>query len=231
MNRLLIALLMVVSSGVAQSVSVSSGFYTDYMWRGFNLYEGSSIQPSIDVSYELDGIGTLGANVWSHLSAEGSSRKEENFGEVDYTLSYTAPLEDVDLSFGHIWYTFPYEGGESIPESAEFYGSLSVPVTLNPSLSYYYDYDYFDNSYYELGLSHEFKVNDSFSIVPVANFGFAADAEKVYADDGFVQTTFGLEMPVSLDNVSINPKVMYTRENDDLLESEFWAGFDLGYQF
>jgi hypothetical protein len=222
---------MVVGSGVAQSVSVSSGFYTDYMWRGFNLYEGSSIQPSIDVSYEIKGVGTLGANLWSHLSAEGSSQKEANFGEVDYTLSYTTPFKELELSFGHMWYTFPYEGGESIPDSAEFYGSLTIPVMLNPSLSYYYDYDYYNYSYYELGLSHELKVSDSFSIVPVANFGFAAGAEKVYANDGFVQTTFGVEMPVSLDSVSINPKLMYTRENDDVLESEFWAGFDVGYQF
>ena len=213
------------------SFNLSSGFYSDYMFRGFNLYDGVSIQPSATVAHSFGEFGVLSGNVWAHLSAEGD-RQDEKFTEVDYTLNYSVSLGILELGVGHIWFTFPRDD-DMISDTAEFFGSLSVDTFLNPSLSVYHDYQDFDAQYYELGLSHTLEcsyLGEGFNITPFVNFGFASNAEKVYEDSsGLVQVTYGAYFDLALGDIAVSPSLNYTSQVDDATQNEFWIGVAFNY--
>ena len=213
--------------GVETSVDV----FSDYMFRGLNLYPGSSIQPQVTGSYTTE-FGTLSGNVWAHLSAEGGDAEGvDAFTEIDGTLSYTYDAEAFSFSVGHIWYTFP-DDDDDIDDTAEVFGSLTLNTLLSPTLTVYHDYDEFDTQYYELGLSHTFEaIAGEASLTPEVEFGFGTDTEKVYADNGFIQSTVGLSLDVPVGDLSVTPNVHYTFEADDNAVNEFWFGTALGYSF
>lgn len=152
-----------------------------YYYRGFELYDQASLQPSAGVFYDLGDFGTLGASLWMHVplgddqgnsavvDAQGNLIEFEpsnKFVELDPTVSYDLALGSVYLSIGHIWYTDPHRGdpnirvngqafesGPSAPDTAEVYGGISVDTVLNPQFMVYHDYREFESEYYTLGLS------------------------------------------------------------------------------
>lgn len=221
------------SSPVTGSASVA--FVSDYMWRGLNLYDGTGIQPTAGLEYDT-GYGKLGGNVWSHLSGEGGSSSSSKFTEVDYTLSYAYSISPVTFKLGHIWYTFPADS-DDIEGTAEFFGTIVVddgalgsPFALNPTFSVYEDYDLVEGEYYELGFSHPFDVpslGDGFNLTPYVSFGFAQNEEPVYADDGFVQATFGVSSNLTLGSLAVVPSLNYTAESDKNATNEFWFGMSI----
>jgi hypothetical protein len=220
------------------SVDADVGFYTDYMWRGFNLFEGTSIQPSLTASYATD-IGTFSGNLWMHIPAEPGSR-DDKFTEIDETLSYSYTWDKVTLDVGAIWYTYP-DNSDDLDTSAEFYGSIAYDdsewntiLPLSPSFTAYHDYMEFDNQYYEIGLSHEFLVpalGDGFNITPYVAFGFASNAEKAYASNGFVQATYGASFNATLGDITVSPSLNVTNEADDNAVNQFWVGTSFLYSF
>lgn len=220
------------------TVSSSIGFYTDYMFRGTNLYEGTSIQPAITVTYDT-GMGQLSGGLWMHLSGE-SDRQEDKYTELDETLAYQFSVDALTFKFGHLWYTYP-DSDDNIDDTAEFFAAMVIndadinPIlSLTPTFSVYRDYDLYDATYYELGLSHTFAIESlgsGFNIAPFVAFGFASDAEKLYANDGLVQTTFGVNFTATLGDVQVVPSINVTRESDDNAVNEFWVGTSLIYNF
>jgi hypothetical protein len=215
------------------TLDLSTTFASDYMWRGFNLYDGMSIQPSLAGTYEVPSGGTFGASVWSHLSAEGN-RKAEAFSEVDYTITYSHTFDPVTLTVGHAWYTFPEDNTNLTTDSNEYFFVASFDAMLNPSVSYYRDYDTFDSNYYELNLSEEVTLSalGEFTFTPFVSLGFASESEKVYADDdGLVQGTIGASWTVMMGDVSLTPSLNYTREVADVTVSEFWISTKFSYSF
>ena len=212
-------------------VDTSVSFLSDYMFRGFNLYPGSSIQPSITGGYDT-GYGEVSANLWMHISAEGGGTdKPEPFTEIDETLRYTYATEEMAFSVGLAWYTYP-DSDDDIASTGEAFASIAFNGLVNPVFSVYHDYDEFDAQYYELGFSHTFEeVADGVSLTPYVGFGFASNSEKLYADDGFVQTTTGLSLSVPVGEVSLVPSVNYTFEADDNAVNQFWFGFAVNYSF
>lgn len=237
MKPILIALVLMISSSAHADghednlfFDVSSTFATDYMFRGFNLYDGATIQPSGTAGIDLGDAGAISANVWAHLSAEGAEGAE-GFTEVDYTLSYDVSLGPVAVSVGHIWFTFP-DDDDDIKDTAEFFAAASLDTILSPSVSVYHDYDEFDAQYYELGLSHTFDcgcMGEGFNMTPFVNFGFASSADGVYTDNGHVQTTFGAYFDMNLGDIAVSPSLNYTLEADDSASDEFWVAISFSY--
>lgn len=217
------------------ALGVSVGFYSDYMFRGFNLYDGSSIQPSLSASYDT-GYGTLSYSPWMHLSAEGD-RQEEKFTELDHTLAYTISADALTFKVGHIWYTYPKKS-DGLPDTEELFATLVwddsnvSPFSLTPSLSVYHDYDLVDGQYYELGLSHNFNVKslgEGFNVTGFAAFGFAGNSEAIYANNGLVQVTTGLSTTLNWGDIAVGPTVNYTFGVDDNTVDELWFGMSLSY--
>ncbi len=231
---LLTGLLSVAGMAHADSALTTDfrlGLFSDYLWRGFNLYDGTSIQPSIASSLAV-GPGTLTGSVWGHLSGEGSDGASvENFTEVDYTLSYSIPVGSATFTAGHLWYTYP-DSDDNIDNTAEVFGSIALAeLPLSPVVSVFHDYDLYDATYIELGLSHVFDVGSESSLTPYVAFGFGAHADKYYAEDGLVQTTVGANLQIPVDSVSVIPGVHYTFESDANATDELWFGTTVSYVF
>lgn len=217
----------------AWSVDTAVDFYSDYMFRGFNLYDGTSIQPSITLNYDSGSAGVSHVSLWMHLPGETQDRPEK-FTEMDATLSHDITFGDLTFSVGHVWYMYLDEVEEGSPESAEFFASVSVDTFLTPTFSVYHDYREFDAQYYGLLFSHTIesaKLGEGFNITPYVDFGFASHAEKLYADNGLVQVTVGVSSELSLGIFSVIPSVNYTFESDEYALNELWVGLSLGYSF
>ncbi|MCB0351986.1 MAG: hypothetical protein KDD64_00625 [Bdellovibrionales bacterium] len=233
---LLLSLFVSLGSTAAEekswSVDTSVGFFSDYMFRGFNLYDGLSIQPTIGASYSFgDDLGSLGGTWWAHLPGEGDENGNSDDSEFDYTLSYDNSFGPFGVSTGFIWYTYP---DSSVNATTEYYVSVAYDSVLNPTVSVYKDFDEFDSEYYELAFSETLEwsaLGDGFNVTPFVVFAFASSAEKVYADDGFVHSTFGVSFDASLGDVTLSPTVNVTQAADDATEDEVWTGVTFGYSF
>ncbi|MCB0317549.1 MAG: hypothetical protein KDD56_02245 [Bdellovibrionales bacterium] len=228
-----LALLVSIQSASADDLTLdlNAGFYSDYMFRGFNLYDGTSIQPAVGLGYGLSDSSSVNFSAWSHLSGEGGKSTATKFTEIDYTASYDVSFDNVGLSFGHIWYTYPADS-DGINDTSEFFASIAFDTFLTPTVSAYHDYEEFDAQYYELGLSHTVETDalgDGFNMTPYVTFAFASNADKVYADDGLVHVTFGVSFDAAIGDVVLSPSLNVTREADDLTENEFWTGINFGY--
>ena len=217
------------------SVDLSTAFNSDYMFRGFNLYDGISIQPSVTANFDT-GFGTISGNLWMHLSGEGD-KQAQKFTEIDESITYSLELEPVTLKTGILWYTYP-DGDDDIKDTSEVFASVGLddskwlPFALNPIFSVYEDYRVFDAWYYELGFSHTFEcdcLGKGFSTVPYVTFGFASSAESEYADNGLEHVTIGTSFPLTTGDISVTPTLNYTFKVDDATVNEFWIGTTFGY--
>jgi len=240
---LVVSSLCAVAPGVhaedqsAVALDMSVGVFSDYMFRGFNLYDGTSIQPSTTLSWNT-GYGTVSGNLWMHLSGEGD-RQVEKFTELDETIAYQTTWDTLTVKVGNAWYSYP-DSSDDIDGTAEVFATVVVDdsswnplLSVTPTLSVYHDWDEFDAQYYELGLSHPFSVpelGEGFAFTPFVAFGFASSAEGVYSEDGLVQVTCGTSFAATLGDVSVGPTLNYTFEADDSVVNEFWAGVTFGYR-
>lgn len=207
--------------------------YTDYMFRGKNVYNGTTFQPSVTAFVDFEKYGALVGNVWSHVPFE-TSEPPQKFTEVDYTLSYEIPISIVTLSVGHIFYTFP-SGEGRIADTVEYFAEMRVDTFLNPSFTFFNDYDEGRYQYYALGFDHTFSIGalgPETDITPYVTFGFASNANDnpvFYFDNGLVHVDAGLSMDIPLGVFFLTPEFNFTFENDDAANNEFWAGIAISY--
>jgi len=213
--------------------SVSSGFYTDYMFRGKNVYEGTSIQPSVTTFYDFGELGTLGANLWLHVPGE-TNEPPEKYTELDTTFSYHLNISYFEVGGGFILYRFP-DGDGRIKDTNEYFLSVSADVLLNPSFTFYDDYDEGEYQYYTLTLRETVPapmLGDDFEFTPYVLFGFASNADDgpvFYEDDGLVHIDTGLSLNLELGIFYIVPNFNFTFEIEEGAENEFWLGVDIGF--
>jgi hypothetical protein len=218
------------------SVDANVAFMSDYMFRGQNLYDGTSIQPYIGGSYDT-GFGMLGAYNWMHISADGATNVPEFF-EMDWGLSYEIAFDPVTVAVGNLWYTYPNDD-DDIKDTSEGFLTVSLDdsgfndfYTLSPTISVYKDWDEFDYYYYELKFSHDHTwsfLGDGVTITPYVSFGFVSDGEKAYAEDGLVTISEGISLDIPLGELTLAPTINYTHESDDLAVDQFWFGVTVGY--
>ena len=242
---ILFAFLLILSMPLAASaeeaeeesplgVTLIADFASDYMFRGLNYFDGTSIQPSLSLTYALTDADVVGGSVWAHFPGESHRSSEEKFTETDYTLNYEHSFGLVALGLGHVWYVYP-DDDDDIVDTAEFFGSLSFDTVLSPRVSVYEDYREFDTQYYELALSQKIEDNslgEGFNVTPYINVGFVTNGDTVYdRDSGLVQITTGLASDLKLGNLLlVTPSLNYTFEIDDATVNEFWLKISIGYE-
>ena len=155
------------------SADASVGFYSKYVWRGFELSKDSLvIQPSLSVSY----MG-FGANLWANLDTDLYGTEKHKWNETDLTLSYDGAYEKLGYGVGWIYYAL-----DSTYDTQEWYGTLSYDVILAPSLTIYYDTDNFAGGWYaNLGFGHSFTIAENYSLDLGLAFGYLDD------NDGYAE--------------------------------------------
>ncbi len=165
-----------------------------YVWRGLTFNDGVVIQPSIDVAAE----NGLGINVWGNydIGDYDNTLDENEFSEIDLTVSYAFSVGKLDLSVGAIEYTFPTTDpdGDGVIDSGatattELYASLGMPIAagLSAGLTVYYDIDALDAfSYANISLNYAYDINEALRLEAGGSIGYAGEdfAEGAGGDDG-----------------------------------------------
>lgn len=211
------------------SLDASVGLFSDYMFRGLQSYDGTSIQPSLNAAYDT-GAGTISANLWMHISGESNSSKDK-FTELDTTVKYSIPVDIATLSIGNVWYTYP--GNDlDINNSAEVFASVSLDTVLTPTFTFFQDYRDTDAQYYELTFSQKVETDalgKGFATTPYVTLGFGSNSERVYHDNGLEQITIGTSFDLTLGDFAVTPNINYTFKIDDNTVDQLWFGLTFGY--
>ena len=180
------------------SADASIGFYTKYVWRGFEQSDDSMvIQPSLSVSYK-----GFGANLWASLDTDYYDTNSHSWYETDFTLSYDGAYEKLGYGVGWIYYSILGS------DTQEFYGTLSYDVLLAPSFTIYYDTDALAGDWYaNLSFGHSFMIADKYSLDLGLAFGYSDNEVYSEFNDGLLSAS--MSFPVN-EYISITPELYWS---------------------
>jgi len=149
----LIAILWVLNSSASAQTAVSGGadFVSRYLWRGLELENTFSIQPTLALSTGDFEIGFWGSYPFTNT--------ESGSEELDFFLGYsvghfTVLLTDYyfpNAGFRYGLYDDP--GGHTIEVGLNYSGSKSFPISFTAFMNVYNDDDH--SIYFEVGYSTE----------------------------------------------------------------------------
>lgn len=212
----------------APSADMTTAFYSQYIWRGFELSQDSLvIQPSLTVGYK-----GFSMNMWGNLDTEYYANDTNEFNETDLTLGYDGSVGKLGYSLGYIYYAL--DG----LDSQEVYAGVSLDTLLSPSLTIYKDMDTFPSWYFLLGVSHGIALGGDVSLDLGASVSYLlSEDEADYAErngdkyknfhDGMLSAAVSL--PVGK-YMSVTPEVNYvfplSSEASDIMEDSSVDGDD-----
>lgn len=213
------------------SWDTNASLYSSYMFRGLDLYDGLSLQPSVQPHIDLGPNGMLNAILWFQVPLQ-DRRGESNFLELDTGLSYDYTWSRATFSLGNYWYTFP-TGESPLPSRTEVWGAVALDTMLAPTFTVYYEYERYNMQYYDINLSHTFEKrgDGAFNVTFFVDIGFASNAEQVYAENGLEQVTYGASTEIDLAGVALSPVISYTQSEDANTVNKVWGGLNAGYSF
>lgn len=207
------------------SIEVSMDVLSDYVWRG-TICNGNPVwQPSITLGYDTGDYGSFSGNIWQSYDlthkrgTATNSRQACGLQEIDYTLSYSISVKDVNFEVGHIFYTFPKNNGTY---DQDLYATVSYANDyVTPSASAYWNYGSQHDSdpsvlYFSFGLSHDFEPIEKLTITPSASLGFGDNAWSGYvtgesAGTELTDQTIGVSASYAVtDYFSVGAQINYT---------------------
>jgi hypothetical protein len=195
------------------SGSVTLGYDTDYIYRGFQVHDGVAyaedlFTAALDLNFQVSERLTWNFNAWYGNSVAD----ESDYDELDL---YTRLLYKVNDSFSFgpsfKYYYYPVFDGtdydEQFEPGLEFVWVPCANTTVNFGAFYETESDAF---YAELGVSHVFKVSDMVSIVPGALVSYVDRDASVFAPSSsdFNHAAIYVKVPIALrSNVTLTPYV------------------------
>ncbi len=177
-----------------------------FIWRGFDLNPQNqpTVQPSI--THRIADSG-LFVNIWSSFSFV-----DRTVNEIDFMLFYDFMLSEdytVILGFSHYGYYFNRPFRFRPHTSQEFYASLSLPVLFfSPSATVYYDFNQGSGLYAEFRGEIHLYSSPSLSALLSASLGY--NDKQWIPDSGWSDLSLEASIPLSLNGVTINPRIAYT---------------------
>ena len=218
---------LTAAPGYAQ-YAITAGVETvsEYVWRGYALTDGATVQPALDVAWEARGL-TL--SFWG--SAAMVQRADfHGADEFDVTLNYAAANGAWgSLDAGVIFYTFPSQGRFSFSNhtSPEFYVALAPSLPLSPEVFLAYDMHLGGDAYAALSVGHSVSVAGH----PMA-LGITAGYNngQFEAASGFSHLDVSLSTELHLGPVGLAPRVVYVRsfENTGNAGNRLFFGVGFG---
>ena len=239
---------MAATPALAADATAAIDINSAYVWRGLTFNDGAVVQPSIDVAAE----NGLGINVWGNydISDYDDTLDEDEFSEVDLTISYGFSVGKLDIGAGVIEYLFPATDaagtgngiGSNYTATTELYISLGMPIVggLSASLDIYYDIDLYDDfTYAAFGLSYAYDFNDKLSLEAGASAGYAGEDFAVAnggTDGGLYDYRLSLSLGYSINDAwSVTASINYTDtlDEDHLPEqdTDTFGGISVAYAF
>ena len=208
---------------------------SDYVWRGIILNDNPVWQPSATVGFNAGEFGTASFNAWASFDATHrrgtftNSRRACGLQEIDYTISYSKDFGPVGLEFGHLWYTYPNNNGNS---DQELYGTVAYNNEwVTPSASAFWNYsdsagNDASSAYFSFKLSRDFEVVEDLALTPKAEIGFG-DHAYTYSAGGTELTdqTIGVSTSYNVTEwFSVGAQVNYTWTPSHTLRHEGYMG-------
>ncbi len=219
-----------VGSAVAAEAVIGADVVSAYVWRGITFNEDMVVQPYLDVTAE----NGFNVNVWANYDADdyNGTLEDNEFSEVDLTLSYGASLGPVDLSVGHIEYLFP-NGGKGTGEV--FLGASVSPIEgLSIGLDAYFDYDELDEYYVSGGVSYDIALPMDIGLSLGASAGHAGDKYAANDDAGLYDYNLSVSVAVPVtEAIEVAGFIAYTDtfDKDTLPEQDVDTYGGVGVSF
>jgi len=174
-----------VLSAAGADASAGADIVSAYVWRGITFNDGLVVQPYVDVAAD----NGFAINVWGNYDIDDydNTLDENEFSEVDLTLSYALPIEAADITIGHIEYLFP-NGGVG---TSEVFLSTYAPFLNNLSMGIdaYYDYDEVEDYYLAATLAYDIELESGLGLGGSASAGYAGNDFTMGPDDGLHEYT------------------------------------------
>ena len=204
------------SAGSGVTVSVSTDYVTEYVFRGVS-FEQESIQPGIEF-----GLGNFAIGAWA--SAGLGSESLAGTDEIDFYAGYSIPVSDLmSVSVGATWYHFP-----GATDSYEGYVSLGFDTAFAPAITAYYDVE-LDTFTLEGSAGYSMPMSDVTSL----DFGLTGGIVEPDAGQGYQWATGSAALSYAFNdvgsvyvggNISVNSED-FLDFGDGLDESTlFWFG-------
>ena len=214
MKKLLIiaATLAALSSLQAQDdmeISMSIGYESQYVFRGFSLAE-DSMTASIEASF---GDGYVG--MWTNQPIiRGFDNEFDFYGGMGFEIA-----EGISMDVGGTLYYYPESGSAAPGETFELYTGFAFDSELSPAVYFFYDLD-LEVFTVEGSVGHSFEVDETSSLDLAGFYGFA-DGK------GFDYSYFGVSLDVvkSLgDTASGSIGVRYSDGSDGPTDELYFGG-------
>jgi hypothetical protein len=199
----------------AITYTISTDFYTKYIWRGQVVSDRAVFEPTIAIKK-----GGLTGFVWGNMDLTGQNDHCHEFIEMDYVLDYTAPVPDMNVlsfSVGTIYYDFPNTVFKS---TTEIYGGLSLAIPLSPFIKIFRDVDEAKSTYIQVGVGHAI---DKLAIISDDCYcGLRIGSSLAYGNSQYNKFYFAsaggklndwntsLAMPVCFKGWTITPSIYYS---------------------
>ncbi len=226
------------------SVTGSTSFYSQYMWRGMRLDNDYVLQPSLTVN----AFNGWSLNVWGSYDVDNSA-DALNSNETDTTLTYTKKFEGLSLlgydfkpisvTVGHVYYDFP--GTNTFAKEAVL--GFAYDTFLSPTFTWYHDYSREsqgggDGDYLMLCASKSLEINKNYGVtLDLSGHVGYNKGDFILGEGGDVLLTSGITVPIT-QNLKFSPTINYaipfgnyTEEKNGEKESEFYWGSTLNYTF
>jgi hypothetical protein len=165
MRKLAILLALTATSSVVLAeggdkigFSLTSDFYSKYVWRGQLLNDDPVFQPSISAGYK-----GFTLNLWGNLDMTNYHSNSSEFTEYDLSLDYSSKLSEeskAGYSVGTIHYHFP---SVSATDTTEIYWGFNFDVPLNPAIKVYHGLGNENGTYVNFSLGHTLEKIATFS--------------------------------------------------------------------
>jgi len=232
----------------AAEVTVGSDVVSSYVWRGITLNADPVVQPSIDVAHPSG----FGINVWGNfdLGDDDGVYYENEFSEIDLTLSYTLDLEGVEVTVGYIEYTYPggisdvVVNGDDVTAfgakaDREVFVGLGTEIAgLGLGLTVYQSARSSDATYANLGAEYSIDLVDGVSLGLSAAIGYGTKGATAGGKSGMHEYQLGASLGFSpIENLELGAFVYYVDSLDsDVLPNEairedVFGGVSLYYSF
>ena len=230
----------------AASATAAVDINSAYVWRGQTFNDGLVLQPSIDVAAD----NGFGVNVWGNYDIDDydDTLDDNEFSEIDLTVSYGFTVGKLDIGVGAIEYTFPATEKSAVTATTELYLSVGMPIAggLSAAVDAYYDIDAYDEfTYATLGLSYAYDITEKLNMEAGGSIAYAGEdfAQAAGGDDGGLYNyTLSLSLGYTLtDAWSVAANFTYVDALDDdnlkdvdkggLLDTNMIYGVNVSYAF
>lgn len=252
------------------NVDFRFNYLTDYIWRGIDRSESGGAEDSPNLQFDGQLKWDLGK--WPHpflgvFTNVYDSDPISRFQEIRPYFGLELTARPVILTIGDMQYIYPerdqFNTGEvyaKIQLDDSYFFRTDDPV-LNPYVFCAYDYDINHGAYVELGVSHDFAIEDTpITLTPRAAIAYV-DNRKDFrvdgtppGDPGFNHGTFGrdsgfqhyeigleltyamnqlLNVPMRYGKIDLKGYLFYTDGLNDQLrgDTEIWGGFGVGFSY